>query len=816
MSGTPGSLLIVDDDTAFAHTLAEAARGRGYRADVSDTPSRTTELLAGELYDAALIDLSPGADTAFELLSQLKELSADTEVIVMSDRTSVPTTIQWFDPDAFAFVRKADLRQLFATLEQALERRRITAQNRRLVWELQTINEIASGISRSMELTEILTAALQRLARAMDGISASIRLRDRVTDRFEERAAVGSDTVRRLWTTFLPGVPRPSDTVIGTREPVIVEDLAEITGIDPADLPVRSALSVPMLAGDELLGTLSISSTRPRRFKAADQQLMTVIAAQIVVAVQHAQLHNTIRRAKREWEMTFDAISDPIAVFTDRGELLRGNRALAAHLDLPITSLRRLACGRIGFCGCIGHDRSRCAIHRALAQQASRAEITLPDGQIFSVTTFPIGSASDGPSVVQVAKNVTEEIATARRLRKMSEELATTNERLVATLDQLKATQAQLVQAEKLSAIGQLVAGVAHELNNPLTSVIGYAQLVEEELRAGPSRRPPEEVAQDLRRIAEESERAARIVRNLLTFARRQGAERAPQDLVDVCERVIALREYSFRISGLELITGFQAGVPRVLADAGQLQQVLLNLVLNAEQAMRGAVRRTLTIAVRHAARLNAVELRVSDSGHGIENGSLSRIFDPFFTTRDVGEGTGLGLSICYGIVRDHGGQIAVESRPQEGTTFSVLLPALLPEVVAGGAEILVAHPEPTEREFLTAAVRGWGYRPLPAATADAAAELWRRPALQLAIVDRSLLSADLVSWHDRGGLDRSRPVRLILTSTASDDPEREPPRRDDAPAVLITPVSLAALNDAVHAVTNNDPQPGVTNQEYA
>src|SRR5262249_22289104 len=318
-----------------------------------------------------------------------------------------------------------------------------------------------------------------------------------------------------------------------------------------------------------------------------------------------------------------------------------------------------------------------------------------------------------GASVVQVAKNVTEEIRSARRLWQMSDELGRANARLTTTLEQLKSTQAQLLQAEKLSAIGQLVAGVAHELNNPLTSVIGYAQLLEEELLAsqdsvGP--RSPGQLAHDLRRIAEESERAARIVRNLLAFARRQTAARPPQHVADLANRVLSRRTYEFRLNGIALSTEFQAGLPPLVVDASQLQQALLNLILNAEQAMRGRSPRRLTVCARFDDVADAVELSVADNGHGIDDVNLSPIFHPFFTTRDVGEGTGLGLSICYGIVRDHGGQILVESKHQVGTTFSILLPARVEPAAPNGEEVLVAHADAGERDFLAAALTGWGY----------------------------------------------------------------------------------------------------------
>jgi signal transduction histidine kinase/CheY-like chemotaxis protein len=398
---------------------------------------------------------------------------------------------------------------------------------------------------------------------------------------------------------------------------------------------------------------------------------------------------------------------------------------------------------------------------------------------------------------------VTEEIRSARRLQQMSDELGAANNQLVTTLRQLKSTQAQLLQAEKLSAIGQLVAGVAHELNNPLTSVIGYAQLLEDELtdlQRPEDQRPANELAQDLRRIAEESERAARIVRNLLAFARRQVAARVPQDLTDLVSRVLSLRSYDLRLNNVELCTEFEPGLPQVVADGAQLQQALLNLILNAEQAMRGRTLRRLTVGVRYQEDAAAIELSVTDTGHGIDQANLSRIFDPFFTTRDVGEGTGLGLSICYGIVRDHGGQICVTSKVQIGTTFSLLLPARVRDVAAAGDDILVAHGDQGDRDFISAALVAWGYPVVPTGRADEALARYRRGELQAVLLDRALLSADVDGWRAAREAHVSA-IPLVLLSMTADDGDTERFGRECASAMLAPPFQLRTLRWAVRSL---------------
>ena len=779
------TVLIVEDDAALSDLLTLDARARGYHVRLAATLADVTRAAANGRFELAVVDLALGGDSGLDAIRAIRLQSPDSEIIVVSATASLASAIASYELDAFAFVPKPfDVDQLFATIERAIDHRAVVLANRRLMWEQRLINEIGDELRHLLPPERLIERVLQRLRIGMGVGFSAARLLNPATGAYD-LVDVSGPGASEFWSSEPPPTPRPSDRVLQTRAAVRVDDLhGEFDGA-AHDQPVRAALSVPMFSGDELIGVLSIGSATPGRFNADDERMLSVIANQTAVGVQNARLHVSVRTGKQEWEATFDAIGDPIAVFDRHGYVLRGNTALAAYLGRPVTGMRGLRCDDIGFCGGSFPD---CAVGRAVGRVYGHDEVTRPGERIFSVTTCPVQDVADGAAIVQVAKDVTLEIQNARRLLHMSDELAGANARLMATVDRLKATQAQLLQAEKLSAIGQLVAGVAHELNNPLTSVIGYAQLLQQEVdssAAAAEARVPETLAHDLRRIAEESERAAKIVRNLLAFARRQSAARAEQDIAEVVTRVLSLRSYEFRLNAIELETAFEPGLPPVLGDGGQLQQALLNLLLNAEQAMRSRSVRRVSVGARRVAAAAAVELFIADTGHGIQEENLRRIFDPFFTTREVGEGTGLGLSICYGIVRDHGGQISVESRVGQGTTFKVLLPAHGEEEAM---RVLVAHRDPTERDYVAAALTGWGHA---VATADGSEAARERLAagVDVALVDTAILGSSFEEW--RSGLTgAARHTTFIPMSEAAGTEGVAPP------------FELAALREALRGVS--------------
>jgi two-component system NtrC family sensor kinase len=236
--------------------------------------------------------------------------------------------------------------------------------------------------------------------------------------------------------------------------------------------------------------------------------------------------------------------------------------------------------------------------------------------------------------------------------------------------DQSRDLYQQLLQAEKMAALGQTISGVAHELNNPLATILNWAERLAEKPLDEPMRRGVDV-------ILGEAERAARIVRNLLTFARKRQSTRAMIDINQVISDTLTLRSDDQRVMNITVLTALAAGLPQVFADSHQVQQILLNLIINAEQAMLAAHGRgSLVIRTWHDADRDSVVLEVADDGPGVPAEIQSKIFDPFFTTKDLGKGTGLGLTVAYAIVQEHGGCIRVTS-PGKGTgaCFVVELP---------------------------------------------------------------------------------------------------------------------------------------------
>ena len=222
--------------------------------------------------------------------------------------------------------------------------------------------------------------------------------------------------------------------------------------------------------------------------------------------------------------------------------------------------------------------------------------------------------------------------------------------------DQIRDGRYQMLQAEKMAALGQTISGVAHELNNPLATILSWAERLSE-------RDVDEKTKQGLEVILGESERAARIVRNLLTFARKRQTTRAMVDMNQTVRETLALRAYEQKVSNIHIVEALATGLPDVFADSHQIKQVLLNLLINAEQACLGASGKgTIVVRTSHDTDRGSLVLEVSDDGPGIPEERVNKVFDPFFTTKEVGQGTGLGLTVAYAIVQEHGGRIWVES----------------------------------------------------------------------------------------------------------------------------------------------------------
>jgi signal transduction histidine kinase len=447
-------------------------------------------------------------------------------------------------------------------------------------------------------------------------------------------------------------------TVVGADDgsaPAAVSMRRARSEITTASDEVTSMVTVPLRGTRRALGTIVFDGVRIEPGGELDLlDRADELGRQLSGAIENMQLLDDVVRARRELENIFDSIAHLVAVADRRGRIVHANQAFAGRLrrtradliDLPLAD-------------CIGAElASWIAKHDA---DQSRPPTDVPASIEVNDPVLK------GPFIVTMTDLVNHDrervgsVIVARDL--------TPQTRLEAEREELRQ---RLTQTEKLAALGQFVAGVAHELNNPLQGVLGHLEL----LRATGAF--PKQLRKEVQTIYREADRAAKIVRNLLVFAGSRRVARRSVSLNVVLSKVIALRAPACRALDIEVVRHYDDKLPRVQSDPLLLHQVFLNMVMNAEHAI-AQTGKAGRIEIMTAVRGSRVVVKVSDTGVGISDETLSRIFEPFYTTKEVGKGTGLGLAIAYGIVQDHGGQIIAANHPEGGAVFTVDLPIARP-----------------------------------------------------------------------------------------------------------------------------------------
>jgi signal transduction histidine kinase len=532
-------------------------------------------------------------------------------------------------------------------------RRRAADELNRRLSELFSLQELSYVLSESLELDRIAEQVVRFAMRFLDAQGALVALASEAPDDGRTLRVAGAEgTLASVRGHIVPADdPGLVARSVGSDRLELVDGSVRTPTRLIGDLEAFAAAAVPLRAHGVVVGSLVVTEPRGGIFPADDVRLLSTVATHTAIVLANARFFDIVRRAKEQWEVAFDALSEGIAVVDNTGRIRRANRALAAMLDASVGAVIGQELGL----ALLGSPDGLAAMLAAARQDERPLPFVVRSprlGRTLRVNGARIPSAASEQNVVILIEDVTDQ----------------------------RVMEAQLVQSEKLAAVGQLVSGVAHELNNPLTSIAGLSEFLLEQKELGPKDR------EHLRVIHEQADRAGRIVRNLLTFARKGPTERARVDLNDVIQRTLVLMSYDLKLKDVAIEKNLAAGLPAVLGDRQALQQVMLNLLTNAAHAASGhrAVRPpTIHVATWSDER---VHVRVADSGAGIPDDVVPHLFTPFFTTKEQGSGTGLGLSITYSIVESHGGHIALERPPESGAVFLVDLPPAGADVPGGEA----------------------------------------------------------------------------------------------------------------------------------
>jgi two-component system NtrC family sensor kinase len=550
--------------------------------------------------------------------------------------------------------------------------------------------------------------------------------------------------------TSTPALLVPTDTLPTTREP-------------------DHWITAPLVARRIVNGSIALGRASSA-YTTDDLAALEAFAALACQALESSQIIDQAESGKQSWVQTVDALSFAICLVDELGRVRRANRAFA---ELVTASASEVV-GRpwVALVPPSWID----GIESALLAPGEEVDLRVGP-RSFSVTAFA-SFHQDSAMQVLVFLDRTER----RRL------------------------QDQLIQSEKMSAVGQLVAGVAHDLNNPLASVLGFADFLVE------SPEVPANLREPLRVIQQESLRAATIVRNLLSFARKQEHRRHHETIRQVLEATLVLLRNQLMADRVDVHLEIEPGLPELYVNANQIQQVFVNLIHNASQAIAstgnpGEIR----ITARHGPQ--GVVIDVSDNGPGMPEELAARAFEPFFTTKPEGQGTGLGLNICQGIVKEHGGLITLTTAPGAGATFSVELPLLdsagdespaspASDPTSMTFRVLLIDDEPHILHYLRTTLEAWGHSVESAPDGHIGLDLAATGHFDLIISDLRMPRLGGREFYERLLLKNPAAAQNVVFSTGDTvrGDTHEFLEREGRP-YLTKPFSLAELKDLLNLI---------------
>jgi signal transduction histidine kinase len=494
------------------------------------------------------------------------------------------------------------------------------------------------------------------------------------------------------------------------------EKITQKSAYKPVYSGSQSALAVPLKYRKQVIGSLCLESEKEGIFTINDEHLLAVISCYIAGLLENGRLRQEAEARAQNLSL-IHAVVEQVIGQTDVRQVAQNAAELIArnfNYDLAAVALVRGPKKELQVAGIGGKAagqvqngmtslesfRKNGLARRVAATGKSELVNTLRKGSMYlsipdwvpgsemcvalkegdqSFGVIEVGSGRQNAftkndllvleSLGGILASVISNVGQYQKLQMTVKQLRSTQDELQEHINAQRMAERRLVQAAKLAAVGEMAAGIAHEMNNPLTTVLGFTELAMEEV-------PPDSpLHTDLGLVLREAHRATDVVRRLLDFARQSESVRLRSDINQIIQEVLALINHLLHTSGVQLTTDLPTGLPAVSVDLNQVKQVILNLIHNALHAMPNGGDLRITTSRRSRDHQDWVTVSISDTGIGISPENLERIFEPFFTTRAKEGGTGLGLSISYGIVAEHGGFIEAESQVGKGSIFSIWIP---------------------------------------------------------------------------------------------------------------------------------------------